>query len=98
MKKQVSEDEKVPLLLSKSQIEIIRNHVLMIEKSIENSINVAEVVGIKRKLMLSLYDLEDLEGHIAASANHSDNRKIQTKLDSLIEIINKTQRKYELAE
>lgn len=96
MKKEVTQDQKVPLLLSGSQIQLIRDHVLIIEKYLENSINVSEVAGNKRKLMLSLYDLEDLVGHLAASANHCEDKKIQSQLDTLIDAVNKIQDKYTL--
>jgi hypothetical protein len=39
----------------------------------------------KLKLELSLDDIEEIQGNIAAGANHTRNKKVQRELDSIYE-------------
>ena len=96
MKKVVSENEKVPLRLSEEQIQLIREHTFA-DSELLNAFNIAEVVSkTKRQAMYTLYDLEDLEGHVAAAANHCEDRKLQGKLDTIFLTIQRVQDKYDL--
>ncbi len=95
MKKLVNEGEKVPLRLSKRQIELIVEHTFA-EDSLLDSLRVAEVVGGKRKVRFTLHDLEDLNGHVAAAANHCADRKLQRELDVIYDTIQEVERRYDL--
>ena len=84
-------ESQVSLHLSDAQVDLILEHALMLEESLEVSLNNAKKTGKKRDVVLSLYDLDDLEGHVAATANHCDDRKVQSKLDTILKLINKVQ-------
>ena len=87
------EESQVSLLLSDDQISLVLEHALMLEDALEDRLKNATEKGKKREIVLSVYDLEDLEGHVAATANHCDDRKIQSKLDTILKQINKVQLK-----
>ena len=87
------EESQVSLLLSDDQISLVLEHALMLEDALEDRLKNATEQGKKREIVLSVYDLEDLEGHVAATANHCDDRKIQSKLDTILKQINKVQLK-----
>lgn len=84
-------ESRVSLLLSDAQVDLIIEHALMLEDSLEVSLKNAQEKGKKREVILSLYDLDDLEGHVAATANHCDDSKVQSKLDTILKQINKVQ-------
>jgi len=94
-KKGVTEEQKVPILLSVEQIALIREHTFA-EDALLKSLSLSEVSGKKCQVQFTLHDLEDLEGHIAAFTNHCEDRKLQSKLDRICEEIQKTQNKYDL--
>jgi hypothetical protein len=95
MRKMVGVDEKVPLLLTGEQISLIIEHTFA-EDSLLNALRISEVVGTKRKAMFTLHDLESLDGDVAAIANHSEDKKLQKKLDSIFQAIQKVEDKYDL--
>ena len=69
--KEISEagESQVSLLLSGAQVDLVLEHALVLEGSLEVSLKNAKEKGKKREVILSLYDLDDLEGHVAATAN-----------------------------
>lgn len=92
MRKMVGLNDKVPLLLTGEQVALIIEHTC----ALLNALRISEVAGAKRKAMLTLHDLEDLNGHIAAIANHCEDKKLQKKLDSIFQTIQKVEDKYDL--
>ncbi len=95
MSKVVGEHEKVSLLIYKKQIDLILEHTFA-EDDLLQALSIAEVSGSKRKALLSLHDLEDLNGHVAAAANHCGDRKLERELDGIYDLIEKVERKYVL--
>lgn len=95
MKKVVGENDKVPLLLTQEQIDLIVEHTFA-EDSLLNSLRISEVVGRKRRAMFTLHDLEYLDGHVAAAANYCEKKELQRELDSIFDTIQKVQAKYGL--
>jgi hypothetical protein len=95
LKKDVEEHEKVPLLLSKKQIDLIIDHTIA-EDDLVEALQIAEVSGGRRKVFFTLEDLEHLNGHVAAAANHCDDRKLERELDALYEHIDKVEREYDV--
>jgi len=53
------------------------------------------VAGNKIKVMLSLDDIEDLMGFVAAEANHTDDKKLQNTLDKIFTRLNDYLSKYD---
>jgi len=95
MNKAVSEHEKVPLLLSKKQIDLIIEHTFA-EDDLLDALWVSEVSGSRRIVLFTLHDLEDLNGHVAAAANHCKDKKLEDLLDTIYEAIQKAEQKYDL--
>jgi hypothetical protein len=95
MRKLIDVDEKVPLLLTGEQIALIIEHTFS-EDVLINALRISEVVGSKRKAMFTLHDLEYLDGHVAAVANHSEDKKLQKKFDSIFQTIQRVEDKYDL--
>ena len=48
-------------------------------------LQIAEIKGTRLIVKYSTYDLDELIGFIAAEANHTDDKKIEKKLDRLFE-------------
>ena len=94
MKKQINEEEKVPLRLSKKQIGLIFEHTFA-EDDLLDALRLAEIIGGKRRVRFTLHDLEDLNGHVAAAANHCTDRKLQCELDVIYDAIQEIERRYE---
>ena len=95
MRKMVGLNDTVPLLLTGEQVALIIERTCA-EDALLNALRISEVAGAKRKAMLTLHDLEDLNGHIAAIANHCEDKKLQKKLDSIFQTIQKVEDKYDL--
>jgi len=95
MSRLIGENDKVPVLLTKRQIELLNEHTFA-EDALLNALHVSEIAGGKRKVLFTLHDLEDLNGHVAAAANHCSNRKLQKELDLVYEIIQEVESKYDL--
>ena len=95
MKKIVEEHEKVPLILTKKQIELISEHTFA-EDDLLGALKIAVVSGVKRKVLFTLHDLEDLNGHVAAAANHCEDRKLQRDLDAIYDAVQELELKYDL--
>ena len=95
MKKIVEEHEKVVLLLSKKQIDLILEHTFA-EDELLDALRVPKVVGSRRQILFTLHDLDDLNGHVAAAANHCEDRKLQRQLDVIYDTIQKVELKYDL--
>ena len=57
-------------------------------------LQIAEIKGTRLIVKYSIYDLDELIGFIAAEANHTDDKKIQKKLDKLYDKLNSILEKY----
>jgi hypothetical protein len=58
-------------------------------------LQIAEIKGKHLIVVYSIYDLDELIGFIAAEANHTDDKKIEKKLDKLFEKLSFILEKYE---
>jgi hypothetical protein len=57
-------------------------------------LQIAEIKGKYLITKYSMYDLDELVGFIAAEANHTDDKKIEKKLDRLFDKLNSILEKY----
>ena len=91
MKIKIPYGEKIPVLLSKNEIGIIRDHTFYPESE--------KLIGVisrnKIKVMLSLDDIDDLMGYVAAEANHTDDKKLQNTLDKIFSRLDDYLSKYD---
>lgn len=79
--KKIPSGSKLPVYFSEEELRLIR------ERTFANPdfgrLAVAE--RGKLKLELSLDDIEEVQGYIAAEANHTKNKNVQRELDSIYE-------------
>ena len=76
--------ERVPVRLSPGQRELILEHTF-IDAELQQRLRVAEADGASIVARLTLDDLDDLLGHVAAEANHSKDARLRKRLDTIYE-------------
>lgn len=72
---------KLPVKLTVHERDLIRNETFCDP----DFAKVAVIDGKNVRIDLSLDDIEDIQGHIAAIANHTKNKKLQKELDRLFD-------------
>ena len=85
-KKIIQPGEKVGLKLTQAQRSLLLEALLLIPKEVERAIRSTPV---HEPLMFTLDDLEDLAGHVAAGANHAEDKALRDKLDRIYRKIEK---------
>ncbi len=83
-KKQIQPGEKVPLKLTAAERKLVLDDVTCLDTGYEQIIRDAPS---GKPVMMTLDDLDDFGGYIAAESNHCDDRKKQKKLDAIFERI-----------
>ncbi len=94
-KKHIRPGEKVPLKLTAAQRALIVNEVTCLDQGYEQTIRDTPLV---ESIMMTLDELDDFAGFVAAEANHCDQRakcrqldavfeKIQNLLDRFVEVV-----------
>lgn len=81
-KKQIEPGEKVPLKLTAAERKLVLEDVTCLDTGYEKIIRDAPS---GKPVMMTLDDLDDFGGYIAAEANHCDDTKKQKKLDKVFE-------------
>jgi hypothetical protein len=84
-------DQSVILRLTQSEIDLIRDETLYNAGFGE----VAEIHGSKRLIRVTPEELEDLLGHIAAEANHAEDKTLERRLDRLYEKLDMIRERHE---
>ncbi len=67
----------------------------MLGPEVTGPLQMAVVKGGKLVVKLTLDDLEEIIGYIAAEANHTDDKKLQKELDHLYERLQTTMESYD---
>jgi hypothetical protein len=80
-RKQIPHDSKLPVVLTFKERDLIRDNTFCNPDF--GKLGVVEVKSIK--LMMSLDEIEDVQGYVAAEANHTDNKKLQKDLDKIFQ-------------
>ncbi len=80
--KRIEPGERIPVRLTDRDRELILNHTF-IGSDLERRIRIAPVQGSAPVVGLTLDDLDDLIGHVAAEANHSKDPRLGRQLDRL---------------
>ncbi|MCA9235685.1 MAG: plasmid pRiA4b ORF-3 family protein [Planctomycetales bacterium] len=83
-KKQIQPGERVPLKLTATERKLILAGVTCLDPEYEQII---QDTPAGQPVMLTLDDLDDFGGYVAAEANHCDDDKKQAKLDAVLEKI-----------
>jgi hypothetical protein len=85
-KKLIKPGEKFGLKLTQAQRSLLLDALLTIPKEIERAI---QTTPVDVPLMLTLGDLADLAGHVAAGADHAEGKALRGKLDRISRKIEK---------
>jgi len=83
-RKRIPYGTKLPVRFTLPERELIREHTLCPDFA---DLALADGNGIR--LDLSLDEIEELQGYVAAEANHTDDKKIQGKLDAVFDKLEK---------
>lgn len=81
-KKRIPPGEKVPLKLTPTETKLILEELACLDLQYEQII---QDTPAGKPVMMSLDDLEDLGGYIAAEANHTEDKKLGRKLDRVFD-------------
>ena len=80
-RKKIPYCSKIPVRLSMLQRDLIRNHTFYPG----DHLKLALMDGKGVRLELTLGDIEDIQGYVAAEANHCEDPKLRKRLDALFE-------------
>ena len=78
-RKQIPYGAKIPVKLTNRQRDLIRDRIFCNP----DFARLAVVDGRGIRVDLSLDDIEEIQGYVAAEANHCDDRKFKKELDAL---------------
>ena len=81
-KKCISPGERVPLKLTPTEIRAILEGLMCLDREYEKLIQEAPA---GKPVMMTLDDLEDFGGYIAAEANHTEDKRLGRKLDRVFD-------------
>ncbi len=83
-KKQMKPGEKVGLTLTQAERTLLLNALHGLTEEIRD---VMRATPTAQPVMLTLDNLDDLQGHVAAEANHTKDKKLRQRLDAISEKI-----------
>lgn len=87
-------NDKVPVELTAGQRNLILDHTFA-GPEITGPLRTALAEGEKIVVHYTLSDIDDLMGHVAAEANHSQNRTLVRELDRLYDYLSTFEEQYE---
>ena len=76
-KKRIPPGEKVPLKLTPTETKAILEELMCLDRQYEQAI---QDTPTGKPVMMTLDDLEDFAGYIAAEANHTEDKKLGRKV------------------
>lgn len=91
MKEKIPYDTKVPVTLTLAERDFLLEHTLCDP----HFADLAEVNEKNIVLRMDLDHVENLQGYVAAEANHCDDRGLQEKLDRVFDKLQKILDKYD---
>jgi len=81
-KKRIQPGEKVPLKLTPTETKAILEDLMCLDFQYEQAI---QETPAGKSVMMTLDDLEDFAGYVAAEANHTEDKKLGRKLDKVFD-------------
>ena len=78
----VGVDEPVPVAITLEERQLICEHTFA-DPDLTARLRVSEIRNGELRVSYTLSELDDLQGHIAAAANHADNAALERRLDAL---------------
>ena len=76
--------EQIEIKFTEQERELIIDHTFA-GSDLTNNLKISEIKGKHLIAKYTIYDLDELIGFIAAEANHTEDKKLQKKLDKLFE-------------
>ena len=92
-RKKISENTRLPVELTARERQMILEHTFAGEDLVARLRGFPEIG--KHAANFTLYDLEELQGFIAAEANHTSDRRLASALCALHERLQKEMEKYD---
>ena len=77
-RKRIPYGTKLPVYLTDKEVADIREHT-------DPDFGFGVLEGSRLRFDLSLDDIEELQGYVAAAANHTDTKKLQRRLDKIFQ-------------
>ncbi len=90
-KKQIQPGETVPLKLTATERKLVLEDLMCLDEDYEQIIRETPT---GKPVMMTLDELDDFGGYIAAEANHCDDKKKEKKLDTVFEKIQSVMDRY----
>ena len=85
MRKKIPYGTKLPVFFTGQECDLVREHTFYDPEFAPGIKSDAKKVQIN----MDLDDIEDLQGYVAAEANHTPDKKLQKKLDMLFQKLQK---------
>jgi hypothetical protein len=76
--------EQIEIKFTEQERELIIDHTFA-GSDLTNNLKISEIKGKHLIAKYTIYDLDELIGFIAAEANHTEDKKLEKKLDKLFE-------------
>jgi len=92
-RKKISENTRIPVELTARERELILEHTFAGDKLLA-PVQVLPEAG-KHAARYTLYDIEELQGFVAAEANHTNDRRLEKELSALHEHLQREMEKYD---
>ena len=92
-RKKISENTRIPVELTARERELILEHTFAGDELLA-PVQVLPEVG-KHAAKYTLYDIEELQGFVAAEANHTNDRRLAKELNALHGHLQREMEKYD---
>ena len=79
---------EIPIKFTLQERDLIIDHTFA-DPELTRKLKIAEIEGKHIIAEYSIHDLDDLLGFLAAEANHTDDKKLEKKIDKLSRILEK---------
>jgi hypothetical protein len=96
-KKKIKRNEQINIKLAEFERDLIIDETFVEQEHVDLLKNVIPKSGYIT-VSLTLDDLDFILGHIAASANHAEDRDLESLLDDLYDRLTEIESKYELVD
>lgn len=80
-RKKIPDGTKLPVVMTLKERDTVRDMTV----GVPDFGNIGIVKGKNIKLMMCLDDIEDVQGYVAAEANHTKNKILQKQLDKVFQ-------------
>ena len=85
--------DEIEIKFTLQERDLISGHTFA-DPELTKRLKVAEIKGNYLTVKYSIHDLDDLLGFIAAEANHTDDKKLEKKIDKLFDKLSRILEKY----